>query len=64
MYVIQANHPDIPYYTKQRKEVNNVSIPVPLNHNLQIVYATRINKHAGLKKESKCDNWKGSAFRS
>jgi hypothetical protein len=44
MYVIQANHPDILHYDKQRKKVDIINIrkkvdiiniPTPLNHNRQ-----------------------------
>jgi hypothetical protein len=51
MYIrVLANRPDILLYDK-KKEVNLIDIVVPLSHNIQNVYAQKINKYTELATE-------------
>jgi hypothetical protein len=45
------NIPDILLYDKENKEVDLIDIAVPLSHNIQNVYAQKINKYAELATE-------------
>lgn len=50
---INANRPDIVVFNKKKKEVYIIDVAVPLNHNLQSTYATKINKYMELATEIK-----------
>jgi ABC-type anion transport system duplicated permease subunit len=48
---VSANRPDILLYDKEKKEVDLINIAVPLSHNIQNMYAQKINKYAELATE-------------
>jgi hypothetical protein len=45
---VSANRPDILLYDKDKKGVDLIDIAVPLSHNIQNVYAQKINKYTEL----------------
>jgi hypothetical protein len=49
--IVSANRPDILLYDKENKEVDLIDAAVPLSHNVQNVYAQKINKYAELATE-------------
>lgn len=54
---MKANRPDILVLDKKKKEVDIIDITVPLNHNIQSAYATKVNKYTDLAAEIN-DMWK------
>lgn len=54
---INANRPDIVVYNKKKNEVDIIDVAIPLSHNLQATYATKINKYLELAAEIK-QMWK------
>jgi hypothetical protein len=48
---VSANRPDILLYDKENNETDLIDIAVPLSHNIQNMYAQKINKYAELATE-------------
>jgi len=51
--LIRANRPDIVIYDKRMKRVILIDIAVPLDHNLQSTFSTKISKYHDLAEELK-----------